>query len=381
MTSFDVAVVGGGPGGCAAALTFASASCSVVIIDAPAPRLCGVETIPPGAKPLLRDLRCWPDLDIAGCVPAYANESAWGGEGVQRNDFTCDPNGHGWHVDRVRFDAHMRTVATACGAVLVADVAESIDRCDRSWQIATADGQRLSASWIIDASGRRADIGRALGARRVAADSLIAVMTRVRRRDGTRDRDRVTFVEAVSDGWWYTAADADGRRVMAYFTDAAHESARQARSDAGFIALWNATAHLQTHVAPADHLFVEAPGIRPASTTRLSRVGGEGWLAVGDAVATFDPISSQGILTAAYTGLRAAECVLRARAHGHRVAGDYQQFIDRVYDAHLAQRLSCYASERRWADTPFWRARHAGIVASRRSAATLDHPRYEHVEM
>jgi flavin-dependent dehydrogenase len=48
-----------------------------------------------------------------------------------------------------------------------------------------------------------------------------------------------------------------------------------------------------------------------AGGARLDRFFGEGWLACGDAALSFDPSSSQGLLTALYSGKSAAEGLIK----------------------------------------------------------------------
>jgi flavin-dependent dehydrogenase len=52
--------------------------------------------------------------------------------------------------------------------------------------------------------------------------------------------------------------------------------------------------------------------VRVAPTTRLDGVNAAHWLAVGDAAAACDPISSQGIVNALEDGLRASETIADA---------------------------------------------------------------------
>ncbi len=72
---------------------------------------------------------------------------------------------------------------------------------------------------------------------------------------------------------------------------------------------------------------------------------------------SFDPISSQGLLHALFTGLAAAEAADRY------IGGDLGSFdsyrrvlygIKRAYESHLQD---CYAAENRWAAAPFWQRR------------------------
>ena len=90
-----------------------------------------------------------------------------------------------------------------------------------------------------------------------------------------------------------------------------------------------------------------------------SPCAGPGWLAVGDAALSFDPLSSQGLLNALFTGLAAAvaaEAHLEGDAdampgHARALAG-----IQAAYERHLGL---YYAQEDRWPDRPFWQRRRA----------------------
>ena len=96
-----------------------------------------------------------------------------------------------------------------------------------------------------------------------------------------------------------------------------------------------------------------------ADTSRLDRVAGDGWLAAGDAAASFDPLSSQGILTALYAGRRSAESLLRHIGGDRTALSDYGARIHSIYAAYLAHRQEYYAQERRWPTHTFWQRRHS----------------------
>jgi flavin-dependent dehydrogenase len=97
---------------------------------------------------------------------------------------------------------------------------------------------------------------------------------------------------------------------------------------------------------------------------RLVQPVGAGWIAAGDAALAFDPLSSQGILTALYTGMRAAEAVV-ATHHGDRVAlAHYAARIDAIAATYHQQLRQYYAIEQRWHDAPFWRKRQIANTIS-----------------
>jgi len=358
----DLCVIGGGPAGAAAAIAAARRGTRVALLDvATSPRNPG-ETLPPAARGLLRELGVWAALSGGIHRPAFANESAWGGSAVARTDFTRDPNGHGWHVDRASLDASLLAAAGKCGAVVLNQRLRTIERARGRWRLVAFDdrGERtIVAPWVIDATGRRRVMAARAGVPQVRTDSLVAVTATVAPRDPqcASDLDSVTFVEAVPDGWWFTAAVPRGDRVLAYFTDYRDESARAAATPAGFRSLWAAAPHVSGRVEPSRWHVTRLPRVRTAGSTRLGSCGGGGWLAAGDALMTFDPISSHGVMSAIYTGWQAAEAVASNAAATH-VFSQYEEIAARHYAAYLHARRACYRREARWRDRPFWRFRH-----------------------
>jgi flavin-dependent dehydrogenase len=256
------------------------------------------------------------------------NRAAWGSGDLVRTDFMFNPFGTGWHLDRVAFDASMLAAAEAAGATL---------------RTSDDGGEAVVAPIVIDASGRRADHARHRGARRIAGDRLLAVLTTYARA-GT-DFDTTTTVEAVEAGWWYTCPIPQHRRVVAFLTDA-DLLAAELRTSAGFDHHARRTTHVAPLLGPAVSMV---PLVVAAGTAHLEPPCGDGWLAAGDAAASFDPLSSQGILTAVLMGREAARCVDDPSAFAAR----YRAIV-----AHYeAERRAIYQREERWTAAPFWSRR------------------------
>ncbi|WP_033218587.1 tryptophan 7-halogenase [Kitasatospora phosalacinea] len=348
----DVVVAGGGPAGAAAALALVRAGRTVLLADAgrgPAP--VG-EALPAAARVLLRDLGA--DGVLAdGHLPCLANRSAWGGPALGSTDSILDPHGHGWHLDRQSFDRQLRARAREQGAVLATGSAvRPLDRtADGGWTVGLGGRETVRCRWIVDATGRRAAVATACGARRLVRDRLLAVHLTLG--PAARPADTTTTVEAVRDGWWYTAPLPAGRRLLAWYTDADLPAARTALP-AGLAATRHIGPLADAHPWPPG----AAPRRAPAHTARLDTVHGEGWTAAGDAALAFDPLSSQGILTALFTGLSAGRAV-HAHLDGDPAAlAGHARAVDQVHALYLRNHRTHYAAEQRWPDRPFWQRRH-----------------------
>ncbi|MFL6203100.1 MAG: NAD(P)/FAD-dependent oxidoreductase [Thermoanaerobaculia bacterium] len=358
---YEAAVIGGGPAGAAAALALARAGRSVLLVDAtPAGQEFKVgEGLPPAALPLLRDLGALEPFLAAGHLPSFGNERAWGRDAAEIHDFIRDPNGNGWHLDRVRFDAMLRRLAQEAGAELRTGTRlRRFARAGGTWRLTLEPAERAQARWLIDATGRAACVARRLGATTNHDDRQVAFTALFEPGPGAPPHyDTLTLVESVPDGWWYTALLPGRRRVAAFLTDADLETARTASKPSGFDELLARTRHVQPRLAAGGFARITAPRGGPASSSRLSPGHGEGWVAVGDAALAFDPLSSQGILTALYGGLRAAGAI-HAELAGMpgRVAGFVEE-LDQVHAAYRHNRQRIYAEERRWEDRELWRRR------------------------
>ena len=199
-----------------------------------------------------------------------------------------------------------------CGAQVTSCLPLAGDR----WQVAFTSGIRrqhqLRATFLIDATGRAAVLARRQGANRLNADRLVGLAgvlaARPRASDGPENGcDSCTLVEACADGWWYSALLPAGRLMAVYMTDA--DLLRRHRE--AWHAFWQArlqqTIHTQLRLRAFDLRAV--PRVVAANSSRLDRVSGRGWLAVGDAAMAFDPLSSQGLVQALASGIRAGEAL------------------------------------------------------------------------
>ncbi|MFF2040956.1 FAD-dependent monooxygenase [Kitasatospora sp. NPDC058170] len=375
---FDAAVAGGGPAGAVAALVLAGAGHRVLLLDdgpgdegaeddggeggGPAAVKIG-EFLPPAARPLLRDLGLL-DAFLAAAHPASTGtSSAWGSAALHERSHLFDPYGHGWHLDRRRFDALLRGAARAAGAEpLRATVLERLGERLLVRERATGAVRELRCRWTVDATGRRCAIGRRYGRRR-RQDRLVAAYAVFadRRPGGPPDREARTLVEAAPHGWWYTTLIPAGR-LVAHLTDPdlAHPSLR---TPGGFWHGITRTGHLRRRLDGYDPAATPVPRWTAAHGLRLAPAAGPGWIAAGDAALAFDPLSSQGILTALHTGARAGQAVASCLADPGRTGAalaDYGGFLDGIEAAYRRNHAQAYRQERRWPDHPFWERRHPG---------------------
>jgi flavin-dependent dehydrogenase len=233
-------------------------------------------------------------------------------------------------------------------------------------------GQRhLAARFVVDASGRASWFARRQSAQRINADGLVGLVALLspppaapdaactEKPAGKIDRDSLTMVEAVEDGWWYAALLADGNLVAAYLSDGDLTATKAARTGEGWLRLLGQTIHLSRRVAAHGYSIARGPRIVSANSSRLDCVAGTGWVAVGDAAMAYDPLSSQGILAALETGAAAAAAIhAYLQGDGSRLL-HYEQSINERWMIYLNSLRFFYAQERRWPGSNFWQRRLA----------------------
>jgi len=366
---FHAVVAGGGPAGAAAALALARGGRGVLLVDDRARDAFRIgEALAPAALPLLRDLGVLARVLADVHLPRHGNLSSWGSPGLHASDFIFDPNGHGFSLDRARFDASLRDAAEEAGARVHAGArVASAERDGDGWRVLLRSpegaGQAVSCEWLVDATGRSSALARQHGAVRVHADRLVAFWARfAAAREG--DRDTRTMVEAAPGGWWYTALVPGGERVVAWLTDADLADRAALLSEEGFAAAVAESRHVSAALRAYGYSISGRPRGADAGSSRLDRFTGDGWIAAGDSALAFDPLSSQGILTALYTGLRAGQALDAHLAGDAGALAAYAARLEEIHRAYEENRAVFYGYEARWADLPFWLRRAPASVAA-----------------
>jgi flavin-dependent dehydrogenase len=357
-------ILGGGPAGCATALALRRHGISgVLLVEVGEYGTVRVgESIPPETRLLLERLGLWRDFLSEGHEPCLGSCSIWGAGEPGYNDFLFNPHGNGWHLDRRRFDSFLARKAAEAGVEVREHTrftgVEPLGREGFALRLTSGGEERkVIARYVIDATGGAAKLARALGAKRRFHDRLSCVAAFLELPPSAA-LSRLTLLEAVEYGWWYAARLPENRVAVAVASDPEIVRAEALHRSDVWQARLRETRLLWGELAgcgpPGDGLTRSA-----ALSFRLDRACGPGWLAVGDAASSYDPISSQGIYKALLDGLEAAEAVATSPA-------GYQAALDARFEDYLVNRNYFYGLERRWPAAPFWARRRsrAGVSPS-----------------
>ncbi|KAI0027077.1 hypothetical protein K488DRAFT_91373 [Vararia minispora EC-137] len=357
---YDVIIIGGGPAGCATALSISQIDSSkllriLVIDDTECIAHKIGESLPAAARLALVTLhpdllrRLTQDTTDGRHEVCTGTASSWSSPKLHETFALMSPYGSGWHLDRVHFDDTLRET---CGPIVRKGKFIALRRMcagtgDASpfvgWEIdvhfaGNSGIEMCRTRWLVDATGRKASAAHEIGAKMQKHCDLLAfylVLNRIDYADrieaasGTargqeiHDTDPRTLIEASSSGWWYSVRLPHGRRLFMYTTSPYDPTARIARRTDGFLDMIRSqTTHISqalgdetlplyecaattgefTHHTAAGSSALCPPGSwEPVAGTEADEQG-RGWCSVGDAALAFDPLSSQGIITALQSG-------------------------------------------------------------------------------
>jgi flavin-dependent dehydrogenase len=276
------------------------------------------------------------------------------------NDFLLTPDGFGWHLDRARFDAFLLAQVKSRGVrVLESEVAACAAKPGGGVRLRLRGGAGASSTldthMVVDATGQRSAIARQLGGRRGVLDRLTFVYGFLDATESASSQ-QMTMLEATETGWWYLAPLPGQRVAVAFATDPAFVRDQALNAEDRWMAALLDTRHVAPRLEGCRFLRGGLP-VRVACSGLLDPVVGPGWLAVGDAAASYDPLCAQGIQRALEGGLKAAESIARSLGSGGSATSDYAEAVVAEFREYRLNRNFLYGLETRWPNSPFWRRR------------------------
>jgi flavin-dependent dehydrogenase len=359
---FDVAVLGGGPAGLAAALRLHRLGHRAVLLERSRyERPRAGETFGVELAPLLEELGIWEEFLAAGPLQVRGVRSAWGTHVLAERASIFHPYGEGWHVERNAFDKQLAAAAELAGVRVEAGCgAPELSREDGVWRLRCSSGalagEPISARYLVDASGRGAPATapHVQGRRWLQADRLVALLGPMTGPD--LFQDPLLVIESVPEGWWYSVPQQDGGLLVALITDADLLPARSPQAlSAYFTGRLEATSHTSARTAGGQ--LLSAPWIVRADSGLLLPARGDGWFAAGDAAHSSDPLSGDGVVRAMRSAAEVAEdldLLLRGERLKHKPG---VVPLPQRFRRYLELRDRYCAAEERYPDSPFWARR------------------------
>ena len=318
---FDVAVIGGGPGGSSAATALARRGRTVLLLERDRfPRFHIGESQLPWSNEVFRALGVHDAIAEAGFVKKWgASFRTVDGATEQYADFQFaaeTPSPQTFQVPRATFDEVLLRHSERSGAKVLEEhraLDAALEPDGVVLRFVGQDGteQAVRVGFVVDASGRTGFLTKKLGRhefdpvlRNIAVHAQYEGIPRL---EGRRAGDIRMFTRADMGWIWLIPISQSVTSVGAVIPQSVHRRESKAVPEDSLTHYLTGTAGLAPLLAHARRV---SPARFDADYSYLgSSLAGDRWIAVGDAAAFLDPIFSTGVLLAMQAGLEAAEAI------------------------------------------------------------------------
>jgi ABC-type nitrate/sulfonate/bicarbonate transport system ATPase subunit/flavin-dependent dehydrogenase len=337
----DVIIIGGGPAGSVLGAYLSKAGVDHLLIDkAHHPRAHVGESLSYSTTGLLREIGFLPVMEREGFITKRGvSWTTWFDEQQVNMSFDdIEEKGHAYQVDRGKFDELLLRFASEHGSRVFSGA--EVDRINfnraghASGVTVKVGGSRfsLNSRLVIDASGRRAVLGRQLGLLKQSSDhpqfAVHSWFNNVARGDGPTAANTHIHLLPVKRGWAWQIPITDEITSVGIVSGREHH----VRSGESVEQFFNWTTSLNPVL---DERMRNATRLREFRLDgnycyAMERFAGDGWLMVGDAAFFVDPIFSSGVGDAMHSAKFASEAIIEALAAGDSNASSFQPYEQKM---------------------------------------------------
>jgi len=336
----DVAIIGGGPAGSAAATFLAQKGRSVVVFEREKfPRFHIGESLLPFSMSAFERLGVMPKLEAAGFIPKYGAEiaSADGGRDTRFyfKDGFRSQRATAFQVTRADFDKILLDHAVESGAEVREETAvERLDfhrdHVELDVRPASGEAETVRARYLLDCSGRHTLVGAHFDLKRSYPNlrkfAIYAHYEGVETPcgiDGT-----LTRMVRADDHWFWMIPLTPERTSIGVVMDTARFKQFDDKPEAVLQQLITASPvmnHRMREAARTTKVYASGD-----YSYRNRRLYGDRWLLCGDAAGFIDPVFSSGVFLAILGAEQATEALEMAFAQPARRRAAFRQYSSRL---------------------------------------------------
>ena len=369
--TYDVIVIGGGPGGSTAATMLARQGAQVLLLERERfPRDHVGESLLPASVPVLEELGVLPAVQQAGFLLKWGATMVWGKDRTPWSWYFKETNHrypHSYQVWRPQFDLLLLDNSRAAGAEVreghrVLEVLFDGGRASGvHYEAEDATRRTASAAFVVDASGQGGLLSHQLKMRQW--DPFFRNLAVYAYFDGFRslpDPNRTNiFIESYANGWLWAIPLHTGWASVGAVVDSSRSQERVQRAGPLEFLMEQISQAPEMAQMLREAKLTAGPSVVKDWSYVSQRLVGDGYVLVGDAACFVDPLFSSGVHLALTSGVLAAAYVTSAlKDTGLRAAAAqvYQELYLEEYNQFREMARLFYSSNLS-VDSYFWEAR------------------------